>query len=209
MARVTKDPEIRKTEILNMAEALFQQKGYAGTAVSDIVEQVGVSQGTFYYYFKSKEEIIEEIIKRQIEKAANSIKKIAEDRALTPPEKIERAIQAFFQITCYIHGKIKNFTLREHINLQGKMSDYGKQATQLYFEEIIEEGNRKNLFCAPQPKISLDFLLGIHACLMRSGYERLPDDVMDAKFEMAGKLMSAALGVPEGRIQLSFDRTLR
>lgn len=203
MVRITKDPEIRKAEILDTAEALFQEKGYLGTAVSDIVRQVGVSQGTFYYYFKSKEEIIEEIIKRQIEKAINSINKIIEDSALTPPEKIGQSIQALFQITCYVQEKFGNFALDEHVNLQGKLSNHGKKAAFPYFLKIIEEGQRENLFMTAEPEISLDFIMGIHACLMRSGFEHLPDDIMNAKFAMAGKLISSALGEAEGVIRLS------
>lgn len=209
MARITKDPAIRKAEILDTAEALFQEKGYLGTAVSDIVRQVGVSQGTFYYYFKSKEEIIEEIIKRQIEQVTNSINKIVEDRVLTPPEKIVRSIQAVFQITCYVQEKFRNFAMDDHVNLIGKLSDHGKKAVFPYFLKIIEEGQRENLFLTAQPEISLEFIMGMHACLMRSGFERLPDDIMNAKFAMAAKLMGYALGAPEDTIRLSYTQMLR
>jgi AcrR family transcriptional regulator len=53
--RVTKDPEIRRKELMDVAEELFLENGYEETAVSDIVKKAGVAQGTFYYYFKSKE----------------------------------------------------------------------------------------------------------------------------------------------------------
>lgn len=203
MARITKDPAVRKAEILDTAEALFQEKGYLSTAVSDIVRQVGVSQGTFYYYFKSKEEIIAEIIKRQIEQAAKSIHKIAENHSLTPPEKIGQSIRSLFQITCYAQEKFGNFALDDHVNLQGKLSDYGRKAVFPYFLKMIEEGQQKNLFLTTQPEISLEFIMGMHACLMRSGYESLSDEIMNAKFAMAGKLMNCALGAPEGTISLS------
>ncbi len=42
---------------------LFATKGYHATKVSDIVKETGVAQGTFYWYFKSKEEIALRIIK--------------------------------------------------------------------------------------------------------------------------------------------------
>lgn len=204
MARITKAPAVRKAEILDMAEALFQEKGYLATAVSDIVRRVGVSQGTFYYYFKSKEEIVEEIIKRQIGQAIASIHIIAEDRALTPPEKISRSICALFQITCYVRERFGNFALDDHLDLQGKLSDHGRRAVFPYFLKMIEEGRRENLFLTTQAQISLEFIMGIHACLMRSGFERLPDDLMNAKFAMAGRLMSFALGAPEDAIRLSY-----
>ena len=48
---------------MNTALQLFAERGYHKTKISDIVKAVGVAQGTFYWYFKSKESIALEIIK--------------------------------------------------------------------------------------------------------------------------------------------------
>lgn len=55
-------PDERRTELLQAAMELFAEQGIEKTAVSDIVKRVGVAQGLFYYYFKSKEEMIEAVI---------------------------------------------------------------------------------------------------------------------------------------------------
>jgi AcrR family transcriptional regulator len=47
--------EERRQQILNAALTVFRQKGYHATNVSDIAAQAGVSQGTIYWYFESKE----------------------------------------------------------------------------------------------------------------------------------------------------------
>lgn len=52
-----------KEKLLQSAKELFAKKGYYETKVSDIVERANVAQGTFYIYFKSKEEIFLELIK--------------------------------------------------------------------------------------------------------------------------------------------------
>ncbi|WP_297888048.1 TetR/AcrR family transcriptional regulator [Sulfurihydrogenibium sp.] len=52
-----------KKKLLQSAKELFAKKGYYETKVSDIVERANVAQGTFYIYFKSKEEIFLELIK--------------------------------------------------------------------------------------------------------------------------------------------------
>jgi AcrR family transcriptional regulator len=54
----TKRPEVRRDQLLDAAEKLFAEKGYAETTVLDIAEAAGVAKGTFYLYFPSKEHCV-------------------------------------------------------------------------------------------------------------------------------------------------------
>ncbi|MEF2967612.1 TetR/AcrR family transcriptional regulator [Paenibacillus sp. M1] len=55
------DPE-RKRQLKDTALEWFARKGYHNTKISDIVRSAGVSQGTFYWYFESKEKMTLELI---------------------------------------------------------------------------------------------------------------------------------------------------
>ena len=46
---------------------LFERKGFSATSVQDIVESLGVTKGTFYYYFTSKETLLMDIHLRYID----------------------------------------------------------------------------------------------------------------------------------------------
>ncbi len=48
----------RRRELLDAARELFAAKGFEKTNVSDIAARAGVSQGTIYWYFKSKDELL-------------------------------------------------------------------------------------------------------------------------------------------------------
>ncbi|MDI7744241.1 TetR/AcrR family transcriptional regulator [Lysinibacillus fusiformis] len=52
----------RKQQLLHIALELFATKGYENTKISDIVAKAGVSQGTFYWHFESKEAICLEML---------------------------------------------------------------------------------------------------------------------------------------------------
>lgn len=51
-----------KTNILEAACALFEEKGIAGTTMDDIAEASGYSKPTIYTYFKSKEELVSHLV---------------------------------------------------------------------------------------------------------------------------------------------------
>ncbi|MGM9967436.1 MAG: TetR/AcrR family transcriptional regulator [Rummeliibacillus sp.] len=52
----------REQQLIKIALELFATVGYENTKISDIVAKANVSQGTFYWYFKSKEAIAEKVI---------------------------------------------------------------------------------------------------------------------------------------------------
>ena len=62
MPRSTKAASDRRLEFINAAEALFTEKGFENTSIDDIVQRVGVAKGLFYYYFKSREELLANIV---------------------------------------------------------------------------------------------------------------------------------------------------
>ena len=88
MARISKDPDERRLEIINAAEKLFNEKGFENTAVSDIVKSIGVAQGTFYYYFKSKDDVFNAIAEEFINEFMESFALIVDDKNLSTVEKV-------------------------------------------------------------------------------------------------------------------------
>jgi AcrR family transcriptional regulator len=61
MTRIVKAPDVRRLEILETAYGLFVADGYDDTSVQEIVDRVGVAKGTFYHYFDSKEDLLEQL----------------------------------------------------------------------------------------------------------------------------------------------------
>lgn len=90
MSREVKDYDIRKKEILDVAQDLFFTKGYDITSVEDIITKVGIAKGTFYHYFKSKGELLDVLIDRVLERAESIYRATVEDSCLNAIEKLER-----------------------------------------------------------------------------------------------------------------------
>lgn len=58
----------RKTQIINAAEDVFTQKGFDEARMDDIAEETGLSKGTLYLYFKSKDDLIIAILDRMFQR---------------------------------------------------------------------------------------------------------------------------------------------
>lgn len=56
--------ELTRQKILDAAQREIGQKGFAEASVSTITAEAGVGQGTFYLYFRSKEDVLRELVLR-------------------------------------------------------------------------------------------------------------------------------------------------
>ncbi len=56
--------EVRRNQILNAAMLVFAQRGFTAARMDDIVEACGLSKGTLYWYFESKDALILGLLKR-------------------------------------------------------------------------------------------------------------------------------------------------
>src|SRR5688572_32334637 len=58
--------DARPAELLDAALALFVEKGFAATRAEEVAQRAGVSKGTLYLYYPSKEELLKAVIREQL-----------------------------------------------------------------------------------------------------------------------------------------------
>lgn len=122
MSRQSKNPDIRKQEIINTAFQLFLDKGYDKTSMLDISKKMGVSQGLCYRYFKSKEEIYDIAIEQYINDGYILFHNLITDKSKNIIEKIEDIpwishIQQNSNILHQYYNHSKNQNFHDQINL--------------------------------------------------------------------------------------------
>ncbi|HEY3340198.1 MAG TPA: TetR/AcrR family transcriptional regulator [Propionicimonas sp.] len=62
--RVTKAPEVRREELLDLALELCRTQGYEAMSVEQVTRAAGVAKGTFYHYFSSKADLQTQLVRR-------------------------------------------------------------------------------------------------------------------------------------------------
>jgi len=102
---VVKKHEVRKKEFLDTAQELFFSRGYEQTSVETIIKKIGLSKGSFYYYFKSKEDLLDQLTIRVSERILREIQKVTQKKDLNATEKLNQAYQVVGNI------KLKNMAL--------------------------------------------------------------------------------------------------
>ncbi len=77
-----KEREIsRREQIIRNASQIFEAKGFNGTTIDDIVQATGIAKGTFYIYFRNKEELLLEVIRKLVDETLEEIEtKLGEEK---------------------------------------------------------------------------------------------------------------------------------
>ena len=97
VARRTESETVRKEQILAAARKVFRKKGYDGTTISDIVEEAGVAQGTFYLYFPSKKAAVVALAQTFTEELTKRLA-AADDPKMTFEERLRMLVKTVFDI---------------------------------------------------------------------------------------------------------------
>jgi len=203
MSRITKDPQIRMAEILDAAERLFNKHGYQKTAISDIVKEIGVAQGTFYYYFKSKDEVLEALVFRCLSEILAESETMINDKSLQAVEKLAWLINKVFDGLHTKDGLLFEYLYsEEYLHILDKV---GRQAQKTFVPillQVIQEGVDQGLFRINNSAQAVDFIMAIVRCLHESVYKKDSPEELQERLAIAIMLIEKVLGMAEGTLSL-------
>ena len=78
--------------ILDAASLLFIEKGFGGTHINDIADAIGLTRTALYYYFPSKDSMLEALTEEVTEKAGHLAESVAARDTLAPGEALRQLI---------------------------------------------------------------------------------------------------------------------
>ena len=85
--------QTRRGEISEAAVRVFNRLGYTGASLSAVAAELGIDRATLYYYFSSKEQIFDEIVRTVLERNDALARRIA-DSKISPARKLRELIVA-------------------------------------------------------------------------------------------------------------------
>ena len=202
MTRTVKDHETRRNELIDAAEELFLANGYEETAVADIVRKIGVAQGTFYHYFKSKEGVLDAITDRWIEELKEGVVGIASGDDSDAIEKIIGVFGVFSSLGKSRQGLVEYVHEERNAHLHGKFERKVPQILIPLFIRIIEEGVRESFFDVRYPEVAALSIIEtagaishIHETYRLNENTEKIKEITDATFDFIERILGAEPGI--------------
>jgi AcrR family transcriptional regulator len=125
--------EARPAELLDAALAEFFEKGFAAARLEDIATRAGVSKGTIYLYFSSKEEVFEALVRAIPQPNVDQIRAIAADPSIPADALLERVLR-------FLGGVLRDERMTKFPRLIiGEAGRFPKLA-ETYKREVISRG---------------------------------------------------------------------
>jgi len=84
--------DARPSEILAAALSTFVEHGYAATRLEEVARRAGVTKGTLYIYFESKEALFKEVVRANVVPMLATAEQLAADRAADPETLLRRMV---------------------------------------------------------------------------------------------------------------------
>ncbi len=163
MNRIVKDAEVRRTEILDTAQYLYYSKGYERTSVQDIIDKVGIAKGTFYHYFRSKQDLLDALVDRIADQTVRNLVPMIDDDKLSAVEKFNRLIsdsvemkfenQDVLRTFMQVYYQEDNALMRERVQLESI-----RRVAPL-LAQIIHQGVAEGAFVVTYPDICAEIVL--------------------------------------------------
>lgn len=174
-----KDSEERRNEFVDAAEKLFKENGIVDTTINSIVKEMDVAKGLFYYYFKSKDDVIDAISEKYNEvftemMNASMDKPNYQDRL---EQYIENSVYSFRNLTKEVENNEVDLNA-----LSQKSIDEALNTSIDGLENLLEEGNENGTYSLKYPKYYANiFISGILRLIEenQASDEEIKDIILD------------------------------
>jgi len=102
---MTSPAQSRRAELLELAATMFADRGLRATTVRDIADSAGILSGSLYHHFKSKEQMVEEVLRDFLDWLFGRYEEIL-DSETDPLRRVEGLFMASFEAIEHRHAQV-------------------------------------------------------------------------------------------------------
>ena len=135
----------KRKKIIDKVWELFAKNGYEETKVEDITKDLGISKGSFYTYFATKEELLYEVLGKIKKEVIEKLENINVDQ--TPEKVLEDYVKAKMNYAVKILNNMKLRAVEKYLidpKLRILFQELQEKSTDFIKINIVEKFNSKN-----------------------------------------------------------------
>ncbi|MCU8690312.1 TetR/AcrR family transcriptional regulator [Mycobacteroides abscessus] len=217
MPRVVKHPELRRTELLDLAMTLFLERGYERVSLNDLIATSGMSKGAFYHYFSSKEALVSALAARSADQAFEALRPVFEAQDRGALERLNSGLRAGYEVKMALGapesiGAMASMMRPENESLLRRISAIWEDRFRPVLTEVIAQGVAEGVFDTFDPEGVGDMIQGL-AATMGTAVQRIiaaPDapararaiDAAVLRQRLYGIATDRILGLPDGTVEV-------
>ena len=218
--RILKEHSVRKNELLDISQRLIGERGYEGTPISAILEAAGVAKGTFYHYFKSKEDLLDCLVERITHRILDEICAQVHQPGRSALERLNALFVASARWkTAHwesLWALIQPIFRDENLALRWKMNRRTRELMMPLFADIVRQGMAEGVFDTEYPEEAADLILGLGFSFQENGFELLlslrehPEnaEILSRRTACYRDALERLLGAPRGSLQFDADASI-
>jgi AcrR family transcriptional regulator len=212
MPRVIKHPDIRRTEMLDRASALFVQHGYDNVSLNDLIADAGMSKGAFYHWFPSKQALISALAEHSARQGFAVVEDALAECRGNALDRLNALLQAGFDVkmkmgTPELLAAAVSLLRPANAHLYARIIAAEEGLFRPLLTQLISEGLAEGIFDTFDPEGVADMIYALAARtnskiidVLDAADETARDhaiDVLTTRFRLHGLAIDRILGLPD------------
>lgn len=201
MSRIIKEPEERKKDILDAAIMLFKKKGFEETVVSDIAKTAGIAQGTFYIYYKSKEDVFLAVLENSRKNITKKLIEIQKRTDLNATEKLNLITKLEFDLNRKCDELYLPLHSEKNSGIHQRFIISTINELVPIYTEVIYQGIKEGLFNVIHPMESAEYILVATKFMFDPGIFSIDPKYLKIKSTAVEDIVERILGAKKGTLK--------
>jgi AcrR family transcriptional regulator len=200
MARIVKNADDRRDEIIKAARELFQTKDYGKTTMQELIIKLNIAKGTLYHYFASKQEILEAVVENIVDEELANRERLLNSTEVKDLGAIEKIRMLITMDDLTEENELILQGLHHPENTEMHTKQLGRYITKLapLYAEIFAQGCAEGVFKTDYPLEAAEFILAGVQFLTDQGFYQWSNREIERRMQAFSFLIEKQLGAPAG-----------
>ena len=193
--------------ILDTMQSLMSQNLASTATVSDIAKHAGIAKGGIYYYFSSKDEILDAVLERSYSQAIEKSWSLIQSKGLDALSKVKQIFQMCFYTDIALHQKdmLTYLHLQDDLILHHKFLALTIREFTPILTEIIQQGEQEKSLHCEFPEQTSEIIVSTLVFLLDHTLFSCKDSEIPKKLHALAIMLERSMNAPEGSFDFLFS----